>query len=202
MAEKTKIALSKGELKNVQDTQWILTKYSIIKKVYELFNARVAALKNSLEKRNDFLSAEIILALPKINKGENYRQFPYVIMDFPAVFSKQNVFALRTMFWWGNFFSVTLHLSGTYKDVYAGNIINQLRLEPLLFYVCINETEWQHNFEPDNYLAAKDITNVSAEEILKKPFIKLALKYDLQQWNNMPQLLDEAYEKILNLLKN
>ena len=202
MADKTKITLSKGEVKNVQDTQWILTKYSIIKKVYELFNARVASIKNSLEKRNDFLSAEIILALPKINKGENYRQFPYVIMDFPAVFSKQNVFALRTMFWWGNFFSVTLHLSGTYKDLYAENIINQLCLEPLLFYVCINETEWQHSFETDNYLAAKDITNVSAEEILKKPFIKLALKYDLRQWNNMPQLLDEAYEKILNLLKN
>ena len=32
----------------------------------------------------------------------------------PAVFSKENIFAIRTMFWWGNFFSISLHVSGKY----------------------------------------------------------------------------------------
>ena len=200
MAEKTKITLSEVELINVQDTQWILTKYRIIEKVYELFNERSVSIKNIIERCPGFNLPEIISGVPKIYKGENYRQYPYVIMDYPATFSKENIFALRTMFWWGNFFSVTLHLSGTYKELYGVKILKQLQSAPQQFYVCINETEWQHNFEPNNYLAAKQVTNISIEEIIKKPFIKVALKYDLQHWNSMHQLLDEAYEKILNLL--
>ncbi|MEP6711082.1 MAG: hypothetical protein ABJA37_01635 [Ferruginibacter sp.] len=202
MSEETKIVLSAAELIIVQDTAWILTKQRIIKNVYELFHARVDYIKSSFAKQGIFLSPQINLAVPKIYKGENYLQFPYVIMDFPAVFSKEHVFALRTMFWWGNFFSVTLHIAGTYKELYAGSIIKKLNLAAQDFYICINETEWQHNFEPDNYLAAKQITTIKITEIIERPFIKVALKYDLQQWNNMHQLLEDAYDKIFMLLKN
>ena len=202
MAEKTKLILSEPELLIAQDTQWILTKSAIIQKLYIFFNARMPFIKKIMDKQIVFLSPEINSSVPKIFKGENYLQFPYVIMDYPAVFQKENIFALRTMFWWGNFFSVTLHLSGVYKKKYGSKILKQLQTTPQQFYVCMNENEWQHHFEADNYLAANEISNINIGEIIKKPFIKVALKYNLQQWNNMHQLIDEAYEKIFCLLEN
>ena len=41
------------------------------------------------------------------------------MLDYPALFKKDEIFALRTMFWWGNFMSITLLLSGGYKETFA-----------------------------------------------------------------------------------
>ena len=62
---------------------------------------------------NFFCNLAIVQSTPKIAKGENYLQLPYVLLDYPRCFDKENIFAIRTMFWWGNFFSITLHLSGS-----------------------------------------------------------------------------------------
>lgn len=200
MAEKTKITLSDAELGIVQETEWILTKQNIITAVYTLFHERIADIKNSVLINPSLNLPEILSAIPKINKGENYRLFPYVIMDFPAVFSKENIFALRTMFWWGHFFSVTLHLSGKYQLLYADNIKQNLKQNGKDFFVCINENAWQHNFETENFIAVKDITAEKLDAIINKPFFKIALKYSLQQWNSMPQILEDAYQQILKLV--
>lgn len=202
MTEKTKITLSDAELAIVQETGWILTKQNIIKLVYTLFYERIDSIKNCVLDNPQLKLPEILAAVPKINKGENYRLFPYVIMDFPAVFSKENIFALRTMFWWGNFFSVTLHLSGEYQLLYAANIQRNLKQNGNGFFVCINDNAWQHNFETENFIAVKDITEAELGIIINKPFFKIALKYSLQQWNSMPQLLEHAYQQILKLVRH
>ena len=53
---------------------------------------------------------------PKISKGENYKDLPYVMLDYPRCFQKEKTIAIRTFFWWGNFFSINLQLSGEYKE--------------------------------------------------------------------------------------
>ena len=35
----------------------------------------------------------------RVFKGEYYRDLPFVTLDFPRIFEKENVFAYRTMFW-------------------------------------------------------------------------------------------------------
>ena len=189
------------ELEIVQDTQWILTKFTIVNKVFKILNDKMSTLKNILEREDQFFLPEIRSAVPKIYKGENYRWFPYVIMDYPAVFSKENIFAVRTMFWWGNFFSVTLHLSGNYKNIYGRNFLEQLKSTPENFFICVNETEWEHNFDSENYQPAGELTDAEAKKIEAKNFIKVAINYPLAEWNNMPQLLENGYKALLNLLK-
>lgn len=190
-----------AELLIVQDTHWILTKASIINKVFKIFNNQVSSLKNVLESGDQFFLPEIKSAVPKIYKGENYRSFPYVIMDYPAVFSKEHIFAVRAMFWWGNFFSITMHLSGNYKNIYGNNILKQLRSTPENFFICVNETEWEHNFDSENYLPGEGLTDADAKKIELKNFIKVAVNYPLAEWNKMPHLLENGYEALLNLLK-
>ncbi|MEO7045660.1 MAG: hypothetical protein ABI091_10175 [Ferruginibacter sp.] len=200
MTEKTKITLSDAELAIVQETEWILTKQNIIKAVYNLFEDRITSIKISVLDNSELKLPEILSAVPKINKGENYHNFPYVIMDYPAVFSKENIFALRTMFWWGNFFSVTLHLSGKYQLLFANNIQRNLKQNGTDFFVCINDNAWQHHFDPENFIAVKELREAELQGIINKPFFKIALKYSLQQWNSMPQLLEDAYYKVLKLV--
>jgi hypothetical protein len=38
------------------------------------------------------------------------------------------VFAIRTMFWWGNFFSVTLHMKGNYREHFQEKLIGNYAL--------------------------------------------------------------------------
>ena len=79
-------------------------------------------LKSSI---TDRLPAEVAEISPKISKGENYNGLPYVMFDYPRFFTKENVFAVRTFFWWANYFSVTLHLKGEYKEMFAETIFKK-----------------------------------------------------------------------------
>jgi hypothetical protein len=114
MDEKTKVTLSAGELAIASDRDIILTKRKVMESASQLFSGQIPFISNAFPQQ---VKEELLgIVHPKISKGENYKGFPYVIMDYPALFSKDNVFALRTMFWWGNFFSITLHLSGNIRN--------------------------------------------------------------------------------------
>ena len=116
MMEKTKIALSAKELELVCNKEWILTKHAIVQKVITLFGRALEDMQQQVEQRIHGLPAAVNGQSPKISKGENFQSLPYVMLDYPRYFHKENTLAIRTFFWWGNFFSVTLHLSGEHKE--------------------------------------------------------------------------------------
>ena len=109
----TKITLSAKELDLVCNIDWILTKQAIIQKVYALFGMEAAKMQQIITAAVPSLAGIIDLSGPKITKGENYEKLPYVILDCPRVFQKENTLAMRTMFWWGNFFSTTLSIKSS-----------------------------------------------------------------------------------------
>ena len=202
MADETKLMLSDGELHFVKDTQWFLTKQKITETVYQLMHAQVPVITNLFAKNISADFSELKTVVPKISRGEQYLSLPYIILDYPSVFEKDNIFALRTMFWWGNFISVTLHLSGKYKEALAKNILRKLKANPDGIFICINENQWQHHFGPDNYIEAAKITNYKYGKInVHARFLKLSVKLDLLQWNEMPALLIDAYQKMATLIK-
>src|SRR5687768_4616967 len=147
-----KIQLSAEELSLVQNAGWLLTKNTIIEKVFALFGDIAHEVRDTVTARPVLLPSAVLVPSPKISKGENYKGLPWVMCDYPRLFNRQDIFAIRTMFWWGHFFSVTLHLKGMYKEKYQQQLINNL---PLLseasFNVCISGEEWRHEFEEDNY---------------------------------------------------
>jgi len=63
----------------------------------------------------------------------------------------------------------------------------------------VNDNEWQHHFETNNYKSLKEIT---IEDILQKAFLKIAAKISLQQWNNAEFFFTEYYVRLLQLLSN
>ena len=198
MDEKTKVTLSAGELAIASDRDIILTKRIVTESASHLFSAQIPFISHAFPQQiKEDLPAT---GHPKISRGENYKGFPYVIMDYPALFSKDSVFALRTMFWWGNFFSITLHVSGKYMERYSEVIFKHLTGTGDDVYVCVEEKEWQHHFEESNYRAYSSLSADERRALLQKSFLKVALKYELHHWNMMQSMLPEGYAKIFNLL--
>lgn len=200
--DEAKIRLSKEEMELVCNANWILTKNGILEKTKELFGLLQAGYQQILHPYAKELPGEIFIASPKISKGENYRGLPYLVLDYPRHFKAQDVFAIRTFFWWGNFFSITLHLAGLYKKMYEKKILGSVgSLAKNNFYCSAGEDPWQHHFKKDNYLslAERDMPDVE-KMISEKPFIKLAAKLDLQQWENSPLILEDHFRQIMEML--
>ena len=182
------VKLSKNELSLVCDAQFILTKNNIINKVYELFGLISVGFTEELASYKNFLPPEIFLSSPKIYKGEQYLSLPYVLLDHPRCFIKGHAFAVRCFFWWGNFFSITLHLEGKYAELFAPKIVEALSGD---WSLCVAENQWQHHFEQSNYQPfSAGLYNAHQP----KTFFKIAKKIPLQQW-------DDVYDFYLNNLQ-
>lgn len=151
---------------------------------------------------NPVTASEIFSISPKISRGENYSGLPYVMLDYPRCFGKTDIFAIRTMFWWGNFFSTTLHLKGKYKNELVPVIIKNLAvLSKHHFFISINADEWRHDFQPDNYISMLDVDDqVITDQLIKKDFCKIARKTGLQDWDSVSDQVLEFYEIIFKQL--
>jgi len=192
MENNAKIQLSDAEMELVQNAEILLTKNRIIGKVYELFG-QVAELVNYG-----------VGPSAKISRGENYLGLPWVMLDYPRIFSRQEVFAVRVFFWWGNFFSVTLHCKGSYLQQHKQDILDNLPLlEKYGFHVCISNDEWRHEFTEDNYVPIATVGQATLREMLNAgSFCKLSARISLEQWSRVKLLLGELYEVIYNITGN
>ena len=199
---KAKIRLSQKETELVTTAEFILTKNAILEKARLLLLELQEKQQHFLNHPQLFFADDGLCLSPKISKGENYKGLPYLILDFPRIFKGQNVFAIRTMFWWGHFFSTTLLLSGDYKKAWGKKIIDSTPfLSEKGFYYCVNISPWEHDFEAGNYLPLTVINKVDFEKnILEKPFIKLTIKMPLQQWDDAPDILFNYFREIVEML--
>ena len=160
-----------------------------------------------LEEVQEKLSEEVPGSLnfsisPKISKGENYLGLPYVILDHPRISKDQNLFFVRSMFWWGHFFSSTLHLSGDYKE--KGSPKLQTAYDLLSgnnYFVGINADPWQHHFGEGNYKRIKDLSKTAFATVLEESaHIKIAAFWPLQQWNKAANNLIESWKLLTGLI--
>lgn len=200
MPDQTKLTLSEKELSLVKNVDWILTKQLIIEKVSGIISAGIPVISEAFSGKEE-IPLEVRSSTPKIFRGENYLQLPYVIMDYPRVFNREDIFAIRTMFWWGNFFSINLQLAGKYKILLKDVMhrIDATNREGI--FIGVNENQWQHHFEADNFLPWIDFTvQESATLFDKNDFIKLAIKLSLDDWDQIPYLLDQGYKRLAALI--
>lgn len=190
--------LSDKEKNIISDQEFLISKVLIIDKILLLFEEIRTDLINVTKSISFNFPVEVDNKIGKIFKGENYCSLPYVNLDYPKYFRGNDVFTLRTMFWWGNFFSNTLHLSGKYYELYKENIINNFDL--LLsqeFYICINSSPWEYHYNKDNYI---NIREVKKEILSTLPFLKISKKYNLGEYNNIRNLSSDYYKNCIKFI--
>jgi hypothetical protein len=108
------------------------------------------------------------------------------------------------MFWWGNFFSMTLHLKGNYREHYHQRIIEKFdQIRQLGFFAAIGPDEWEHHFGDDNYLPVEIIEADEWKTLFDaRDFTKIALKFPVSEFNSMDKILPDASQKIISILTN
>lgn len=186
-----KLKLSREEKELISDTNVILTKNMILKKTESLLGHLSEQQTAYTRNEKNTFPEEILKASPKISKGENYQGLPYRVLDYPRFFEKEHIFLIRTMFWWGNFFSVTIMLAGRYKSSFEKKLKgNWPELQKKEIYFCINDAPWQHHFENTNYLPCLHIPLSQLDGYLgKTDFLKIAIKEGLDSWENATDIL-------------
>ncbi|MEI8074745.1 MAG: hypothetical protein WCH78_08350 [Bacteroidota bacterium] len=201
-----KVRLSSKEQELVINADWILTKNAVIQKLYTFFG-QVSEQYQSMIQQNPALANEAACAIaPKISKGENYEGLPWVMLDYPRYFKGNDFFAVRCFFWWGNHISITLQLSGKFQTFYSNAIQQYFQLRngnphpTHEWFLGINmEDAWQHHFRPDNYRPAAEVNPALIQQL---PFIKLAKKIPLDEWDDIDFFLQHSFKEILHVLTN
>lgn len=202
MNDSPKIQLSPFEQQLVTNYEWLLTKNAILEKIKGLLASLQDRQQQQLFDDAAVLPAEVLDSSAKISRGENYLGLPYLILDQPRYFDKENTFAIRTMFWWGHFFSSTLQLSGIYKEKYLPQLaasFEQLQQED--FYISHSSSQWDHHFGKDNYTSLHELDTTQFTQLLQThPFIKLAKKISLDEWDTIEETLQETFRLLIRSL--
>lgn len=203
MNDTSKILLSADELATLKDRAFFERKWQINEKIYHQF---AEIIMRSHAKRifqginfppgTDFLNG-------KISKGENYLGLPYLLLDFPRNFRTEQLLAVRTMIWWGNFISCTLLIGGNalpaMRQVIVGQKSNLIKAE---ISICVNESPWHHHFQKSNYRPLHEYSRIALTNLMQtQSFVKISRKLSLRSINRLEPFVLESFGSYAAILK-
>ncbi len=198
------LKFSNEEMKVLVDKNFFELKHSSTAKIVEIFGLLEVELKN-VYSASELQIENLNASSGKIFRGENYRGFPYVLLDCPRMFNRESVFAFRTMFWWGNEFTFTLHLQGEAWNKFKAPMISKFSsVENKGILFCVNESPWQYHLGEDNYIQLDNLQNIeiAKSQLEKREFVKLTRKLAIDKYENVIEVGKETLEFFLSLLKD
>ena len=201
MAQGTKITFSEAEREAMVQPDFFYIKHAVVQKVMDLMGETERELRKIILD-HPYLNDHTDIETPKLFRGENYRQLPYIVLDFPRKFNTASIFAFRSMFWWGKEFSFTLHLQGAAWAHFRPAVTAGIgTLKGRHFYACIQHSPWQYHFEPDNYIPLEDLLQSAAMAgFYDRKFMKLSRKIPVSDFNQVPAYAAETMKLLFGML--
>jgi hypothetical protein len=198
------VSLTAEEQALVVNAEWLHLKNSVLQKVMTLMGQLQLALQAHPVTSIFPFPGPTLQGGGKISRGERYKELPYIILDYPRFFSKDNIFAFRTMFWWGHYFIATLHLAGEEKERFSNAIAGAWQqLAEHQFQVYLQEDPWEHDLEDENYKLISAIPVLEFKQLIaRRPFIKLAKPYSFEEWGKIVPEVVRDYALLLQVLVN
>lgn len=198
--------LTKEERQTLANTKFFLYKKRATEKIQKQFHILKDEIHKEIEGCKNIIPDDADTITGRIFRGENYKGLPYIMMDYPKLFNKNDVFSFRNMCWWGTHYSFTLHISGEplnyYRKIIAKNIHH---MEDKGIYYCVNKTPWEYHYEKDNYWSLDDLLQDSSfdiqDNIMEKDFIKLSRKISIHSWNEILEFGPETFRMFMEILK-
>lgn len=195
------LRLSSEERQLLLDERFILTKQSILAKTEKLFGDLSEVFRQQVREKN-MHDEDCMRLTPKLARGENYYGLPWVMMDYPRLFTKTDVCAIRCFFWWGHYCSITLHLSGHYQKRYQARIFDFLEDDKERDWMfSVAKDPWQHVISREHYYPGDQAGHFFHEWQLS-PYLKIAKKIPLAEWDQLDDFFIGNYVLLLSLLKN
>ncbi len=199
----TKIDFSLDELEFLSDSEIFPLQWSLLEKLTRHLNEIEKNINLECSNSNFSFPEEVLINKGKISRGNNYNNQPYLVLDYPRFFEKNNIFCLRTIFWWGNYFSNAIILSGSMLDRYQYSIIrNFSELKNSKWYFSINKNPWKLEINKENYCKVKDLDKSSiTNHVRAYHYIKITDIYPLSKYDELPKTSVIFLKKILGLIQ-
>lgn len=197
-----KLKFTREELEVLQNSEFFFVKHRATNGILNLFADLCHSLE-STELRNPLGIEGLNEKRGKIFRGENYRLLPYTMLDYPRLFSKESVFSFRSMFWWGNGFSFTIHLQGKAWEIYKTDILkNIVFLKGKGFFICVHkDSPWEYHYGNDNYQPLDEWLSMNDPANLKeKPFLKISRRLDLSRYSEVTEFGTETWLHLKRLI--
>lgn len=196
---------SNDELNFISDKSFFERKTTINSKVIEQLNELQQKLNMLLKENSATVPVNVLQSSPKISRGENYKGFPWLILDYPRVFSTEDVFAFRTLFWWGHSWVLTFQLSGSFLKILHPSILMHLNsIKDTTIKIGVGTDPWIHNPEDAMYVDLKNFISAKSpadEALHSQPFFKLIKKVEFSQSEKLMEEAIAFYSSCLRLLK-
>lgn len=179
--------------------EWILTKNGILQKIGDLMLQWQAAYASLLAREAPGLLSTIQPYAFKVSRGENYQGLPWMVLDYPRLFVQQDILAIRTFFWWGQYVTLTLHLAGKWKKASEESLVESYGLLAREgFLISLVDDPWIH--EQHNGFTSP-ISSLDREaylrEIRVRDFVKISRIYPIEQVENLALPLTRDYEYLV-----
>ncbi|WP_298301280.1 hypothetical protein [Hydrotalea sp.] len=187
------VKLSAAELELVTNIPVILTKNRIIAAANALLGEACSGYQMLLHAANNVPDA-VKQFSPKIYNGENYQGLPWVMLDYPRYFTREEELAIRSYFWWGHYFSITLQMNGAFIPTYAPKL-QQLVFAQTDWFLLTDEDKWQHTIHSNN---AIPLVEADLKKMMAMPFVKVVKKMPLKHWAEAPVFFQDAFKALMN----
>lgn len=189
------------ELSYLEDTDFLLTKQEIGRTIVQVLGTAENLLKEEINSFGQLLPKQALSKVGKISRGENYQGLPYWVLDFPRLFQKENVFAFRTMVWWGHEISTTLHVAGSFLSTHQDKLEKELSQDIQGLFFCVNNNPWRYEFSEDNYQLLSRITERQVKsQIEEHQFLKLSFKHPISEIASLPNFASNSFKRLMKLL--
>lgn len=202
MHSKVTINITDDMLAYITDPAIFKAKGEFTRQLTGAYNHLIESLSETRAFRSFSFPEGTDTTVGKISKGENYRNQPYMVCDFPRLFKPDNVFAYRVMFWWGHYFIFTLHLAGRSLQRYWPSIKqNYETLRGSDWWVSNGQEEWEHAVSHEFYRPASEVTAVDLKtQSAEAGFLKIARTLPLQQYQHLTDEARAAFAALLGVL--
>jgi hypothetical protein len=191
------------EMRMICDTDFFPAKAEIIRKFHqdfmELRDQLRAECKKSLPAAapagTDFETGQMV-------KGERFHDFPYVYLDFPKFFSKDEMFTFRSFFWWGHSLFFCWFLSGPRLAQYRKNLLTcHETFSHEDIFLSTADTPWEWGLEEPHAVFLDRIGKKRLQDILTgQSFLKLGRSIRLKSLET-PDAIPHEGLRIFHLLR-
>jgi hypothetical protein len=207
VVQDTKLTFSREEMDAISDSRFFFVKHEATQKIHALFGELEKELMKRISGYSFLGTAGLqVKDKGKIFRGENYQLLPYILLDCPRLFTTETVFSFRSMFWWGNEFSFTLHIQGKALEIFRESIRRNITiLEGENFFFCVNDTPWQYSFDKKNYRLLDEMLHHDPVELNRqltaKTFLKFSRKIELGKYRESIPIGIDTFEKLMEVLQ-
>jgi hypothetical protein len=192
------------EMRMILNTDFFPAKAGIIRKFQDEFMSLRDRLRTESQKELsgsgprgcDWITGQLV-------KGERFQDFPYVYLDFPKFFSKDEMFTFRSFFWWGHALFFCWFLSGPRLEAYKERLLagHDALSRPMIF-LSIADSPWEWSLEKSHAAFLNQTTHEHLKEILKhRFFLKIGCSLPLTSLET-PEAISQEGMRIFGLLKS